>query len=191
LCKGFLHIFILFIDLFFNALNYYFRTHKMRKQTIYLTGESKSCLLKHINISPGIRYRELQRATGFANGVLAYHLMVLEKSRRIKVNRYPARKSTRYYPSNTTVQESRIMEYIRRTTTRKTLQFLLDHDRSTFKDIMQHTKKGASTISWHLSWLRKAGIISVRNGMPQTYRLRNKDLVAILMNKSQKSSISC
>ena len=83
----------------------------MRRQTIYLTDESKSCLLKHINISPGIGYRELQRATGFANGVLAYHLMVLEKSRRIKVNRYRTRNSTRYYPLNTTAQESRIMEY--------------------------------------------------------------------------------
>jgi predicted transcriptional regulator len=162
----------------------------MRRQTIYLTDESKAYLLKHIRISPGIRYRELQRATGFANGVLTYHLMVLEKSRRIKVNKYRTRKSTRYYPLNTTAQESRIMEYIRRTTTRKILLFLLDHDRSVYNDIMQHTKKGSSTISWHLSWLRKAGI-SVRGGKPQTYKLRNKDLVTILMNKSQKSGISC
>ena len=128
----------------------------MRRQTIYHTDKSKSCLLKHINISPGIRYRELQRATGFANGVLAHHLMVLEKSRRIKVNRYRTRKDTRYYPLNTTAQESRIMEYVRRTATRKILLFLLDHDRFTSNDIMQHTKKGGSTISWHLSWLRKA-----------------------------------
>jgi DNA-binding transcriptional ArsR family regulator len=68
---------------------------------------------------------------------------------------------------------------------------LLDYDLCTSNDIKQHTKKGGSTISWHLSWLRKAGIISARSGMHQTYRLRNKDLVAILMNKSQKSGISC
>ena len=163
----------------------------MRRHTIYLTDESKSCLLKHINNSPGIRYRELLRATGFANGVLTYHLKILEKSRRIKVNRYRTRKSTRYYPLNTTAQEARIMEYVRRTTTRKILLFLLDYDLCTSNDIKQHTKKGGSTISWHLSWLRKAGIISARSGMHQTYRLRNKDLVAILMNKSQKSGISC
>ena len=163
----------------------------MRRQTIYLTDKSKSCLLKHINISPGIGYRELQRATGFANGVLAYHLMVLEKSRRVKVNRYRTRNSTRYYPLNTTAQESRIMEYLRRTTTRKILLFLLDRDRCTFNEIMQHTKKVRSTISWHLSWLRKARIISVRTGLPQTYRLRDKDLIAKLMNKSQKPGISC
>jgi predicted transcriptional regulator len=175
---------------YYLSFNRYFRTHKIRKQTIYLTDKSKSCLLKHIQISPGMRYRELQRATGFANGVLTYYLMVLEQSRRLKVNRYAARKSTRYYSSNPTAQESRVMEYIRRATTRKILLFLLDHDRCTSDDIMD-TKKGASTISWHLSWLRKAGITSVRSWLYQVYRLRNKDLVTILTNKSQKSGISC
>jgi predicted transcriptional regulator len=163
----------------------------MGRQTLYLTDNSKSILLEHINNSPGIRYRQLQRATGFANGVLAYHLKILEKSRRLKVNRYRTRKSTRYYPLNTTAQESRIMEYLRRTTTRKILLFLLDRDRCTSNDIMQHIKKVRSTISWHLSWLRKARVISVRTGLPQTYRLREKNLVAKLMNKSQKPGISC
>jgi predicted transcriptional regulator len=162
----------------------------MKKQTVYLTDESKSVLLKHINNSPGMSYRELQRATGFANGVLAYHLTVLEKSRRIKVNRYCTSKSTRYYPLNTTAKESRIIEYLRRPSTRKILIFLIDHDRCTYNDIMQHTKKAKSTISWHLSWLRKAEIISVRSGVNQTYGLKNKDLFAKLMNKHQKSGLS-
>ncbi len=157
----------------------------MKRQAIFLSDESKIILLKHINKSPGIRYRELQRATGFANGVLAYHLNILEKSKRIKVIRYHIRKSTRYYPLNTTAKESRLMEYLRRTTTRKILLFLLTHDQCTFDDIMQHTKKVRSTISWHLSWLRKAGIISVRSGVHQTYGLRNRDLVAILINKTK------
>ena len=100
----------------------------MKRQTIFLTDESKIILLKHINKSPGIRYRELQRATGFANGVLAYHLNILEKSRRIKVIRCRIRKSTRYYPLNTTAKESRLMEYVRRTTTRKIILCLLKHD---------------------------------------------------------------
>lgn len=171
-------------------MNYDSRTHKIKRKTIYLTDESKSILLKHINNSPGITYSELQRATGFANGVTAYHLMILEKSRRIKVNRYRTRKSTRYYPLNTTAKESRIIEYLRRPTTRKILLFLLDHDRCTYNDIMQHTKKVRSTISWHLSWLRKAGIITVRSGVIQTYRLINKSLVARLMNKNLESGLS-
>ena len=158
----------------------------MKRQTIFLTDESKIILLKYINKSPGIRYRELQRATGFANGVLAYHLNILEKSKRIKVIRYRIRKSTRYYPLYTTAKESRLMEYVRRTTTRKILLCLLKRDQCTFNDIMQHTKRVPSTISWHLSWLRKARmIISVRSGMCQTYRLTNKELVETLINKTK------
>lgn len=155
----------------------------MKRNTIFLADESKSILLKHINNSPGIRYRELQRASGFANGVLAYHLKILEKSRRMKVIRYRVRNSTRYYPLKTTAKESSVMEYVRRTTTRKILLFLLKHDQSTFNDIVQYTKKVRSTISWHLSWLRKARIISVRSGVHQTYRLRNKHCINCIINK--------
>ncbi len=121
--------------------------------------------------------------------LLAYHLKILVKSRRNQSQQIAYKKE--YKILNTTAQEVRIVEYVRRTTTRKILLFLPDYDRCTSNDIMQHTKTGGSTISWHLSWLRKAGIISARSGMHQTYRLRNKDLVAILMNKSQKSGISC
>ena len=155
-----------------SKLDQYFRTHKMKRQTIFLTDEPKIILLEQINNSPGIRYRELQRKTRFANGMLAYHLKILEKSKRIKVIRYHIRKSTRYYPLNTTAKEARLIEYVRRPTTRKILLYLLNRDECTFNDIMKQTKKVPSTISWHLSWLRKAMIISVRNGTHQTYRLR-------------------
>jgi predicted transcriptional regulator len=160
----------------------------MRRQPFKRTDESKNMLLKHINNLPGIRYNELQRATGFANGVFAYHLKVLEKSRRIKVSRYLTRNSTTNYLVNTTAKESRIMEYVRRPTAKKILSFLLEHDHCTSNEIMHHTKKVRSTISWHLSWLRKAGLISVTDGVNQTYRLKNKDLVAILMNKNGLSA---
>jgi predicted transcriptional regulator len=157
----------------------------MKKQTNFLTDEPKIILLEHINNSPGIRFRELQRETGFPNGMLVYHLKILEKSKRMKVIRYPVRNSTRYYPLNMTVKEARLIEYIRRPTARKILLYLLNHDECTFKDIVRHTKKVRSTISWHLSWLRKAMIISIRKGAYQTYRLRNKDLVALLINKTK------
>ena len=84
----------------------------MKRQTIFLTDEPKTILLEHINNSRGIRYRELQRKTGFANGMLAYHLKILEMSKRIKVIRYHIRKSTRYYPLNITAKEARLIEYV-------------------------------------------------------------------------------
>ena len=159
---------------FYNLWNWIkiLETIKWRGRLSSLLTSQRQILLEYINNSPGIRYRELQRKTRFANGMLAYHLKILERSKRIKVVRYYIRKSTRYYPLNITAKEARLIEYIRRPTTRKILLYLLNHDECTFNDIMQHTKKVPSTISWHLSWLRKAMIISVRNGMHQTYRLK-------------------
>ena len=64
----------------------------------------KKMLLKCINNSPGIRYRELLRVTGFPNGVMAYHLRILEKFKQMKVSRQ-YRKITRYYPLKTTAKD--------------------------------------------------------------------------------------
>lgn len=146
------------------------------------TDKTKSKLLKRINNSPGIRYRELLRVTGFSNGVMAYHLKKLENSKRIKVSR-SHRRSTRFYPLSIAARELRVIEFIRRRTARQIVRCLLQDDSRTFKDIVQFTKKVRSTVSWHLSRLREGGIISVGVGRNQTYRLKNRDLVIKVMKK--------
>ena len=146
-----------------------------------LMDKTKTKLLKRINNSPGIRYRELLRTTGFSNGVMAYHLKKLEKSKQIKVSR-SHRRSTRFYPLRIAFRELRIIEYIRRRTAQEIVLFLA-HESRTFKDIVQFTKKARSTVSWHLSRLRDGGIITVGKGRNQTYRLKNRNLVIKVMKK--------
>lgn len=148
----------------------------------YLADKNKHKLLKHINRSPGIRYRELLRTTGFSNGVMAYHLKKLELSKRIKVSRSHIR-STRFYPLSIASRELRVIEYIRRRTARQIVLLLLRHDSRTFKDIVQFTNKVRSTVSWHLSRLRDGGIISVGVGRNHTYRIKNRELVIRVMKK--------
>ncbi len=48
--------------------------------------DKRKLLLKIINLSPGIRYRELLRITNLNNGTLSHHLTTLEKSSIIKVS---------------------------------------------------------------------------------------------------------
>lgn len=151
-------------------------------RTKSLTDSTNIKLLNRINNSPGIRYRELLRATGFSNGVMAYHLKKLEKSKRIKVSR-SHRRSTRFYPLSIPARELRVIEFIRRKTARQIVHFLLQNDSRTFKDIVQFTKKVRSTVSWHLSRLREGGIIKVGVGRNQTYRLKNRELVIKVMKK--------
>jgi predicted transcriptional regulator len=155
---------------------------KVKHRTKSLSDKTKRILLRCINNSPGIRYRELLRATGFSNGVMAYHLKKLEKSKQIKVRRYD-RRSTRFYPFSIAAKELQAIEHIRRKTASEIVLFLSQYGPRTFKDIVQVTKKVRSTVSWHLSRLRHGGIISVRMGRNQMYRLKNRDLVIKVMKK--------
>ena len=58
----------------------------------------KHSILKSIYENPGIRYREILKLTGLSNGVLEYHLKILEGCYKIiNVDRHKI-KITRYYP---------------------------------------------------------------------------------------------
>jgi predicted transcriptional regulator len=160
---------------------------KRNGRTKYLADKNKRKLLKHIKRSPGIRYRELLRTTGFSNGVMAYHLKKLELSKRIKVSRSHIG-STRFYPLNIASRELRVIEYIRRRGARQIVLFLLRHDSPTFQDIVQFTNKVRSTVSWHLSRLRHGGIISV--GGSHTYRVKNRELVIRVLKKIRGSDLA-
>ena len=144
--------------------------------------ENKSKILNHIVKNPGVRYRELLRLTGLANGVLSYHLKILGESRSIKVNREGI-KMTRYYPKNIKTKEFHVIAYIRNSTARQIIQLLLKQDHSTFKDIVKHTNKVPSTISWHLKRLENGKIISVSHKKLHAYRIRNKEKVGEIVAK--------
>ena len=147
--------------------------------------ENKSKILKHIVKNPGVRYRELLRLTGLANGVLSYHLKILEESRRIKVNRDENR-VTRYYPKAIKTKEFHVIASIRNNTTRQIIELLLKQDRSTFKDIVKHTNKVPSTVSWHLKRLANVKIISISHNNLHVYKLRNKEKVCKIVAKYRK-----
>jgi predicted transcriptional regulator len=60
----------------------------------------KHTILKCIYENPGTRYREILKVIGISNGVLEYHLKILERYYKIiNVDRHK-RKITRYYPSD-------------------------------------------------------------------------------------------
>lgn len=149
--------------------------------------DPRTTLLKHIKENPGIRYRELLRLTGWANGVLAYHLSMLERANVIKVDRQS--RMTRYYPLNTPDNESSILKFVRHEPIRLIVLFILENDMCTFNEIVEHVRKAPSTVSSHLKRLREANIISVRYGEYQLYKLTDKELVADVLSKYKASFI--
>jgi DNA-binding transcriptional ArsR family regulator len=145
-------------------------------------------LIKQIEQTPGIRYRELLRLTGLVNGVLTYHLAALERANVIKVIRES--RMTRYYPVSVSDQESAILKFIRREPIRQILLFVLEHDMCTFNEIVDHTQKAPSTVSSHLMRLREAGVILIRHGeYHQLYRVAESELVAEVLSKYTTSFV--
>ena len=144
--------------------------------------DTRVLLMKNIEQTPGIRYRELLRLTGLVNGVLSYHLSALERANVIKVNRES--RITRYYPVNVSDKESAVLKFVRHEPIREILLFILEHDMCTFNEIVDHTGKAPSTVSSHLKRLRGAGIILIRHGeYHQLYRVAEGDLIAEVLSK--------
>jgi predicted transcriptional regulator len=148
---------------------------------------SQTLILKQIDKSPGIRYRELLRLTGLTNGGLEYHLKILEKSHKVQVDRHDGRR-TRYYPLNISVDESHILGCVRNNVARQIVSFILGHDLCTFGEIVEHIRKAPSTVSWHLKRISEAGIISIGYGREyQLYSIVNNNLVKELLHKYKES----
>ena len=148
--------------------------------------KNKSRILEHILRSPGVRYRQLLRFTGLSSGALSYNLKNLEGSRRIIVNRDNNNRATGYYPKNIKTKELQVIANLRSNTERRIVQFLLEQQgQSTFNDIIKHTDKAPSTISWHLKKLKNAKIITSirRDNRPSIYKIRNKQNVAEIVSK--------
>jgi predicted transcriptional regulator len=140
-------------------------------------------ILDHIKRSPGIRYRELLRLSGLTNGALEYHIKILEKTQKIKVDRLHGRRP-KYFPLDMQSEETSIMGQIRNKSSRQIVLFILEHDLCTFGEILEHMKKAPSTISWHLKRLSESGIITIIHGQElQLYRIFNVQLVSDVLSK--------
>jgi DNA-binding transcriptional ArsR family regulator len=149
--------------------------------------DTKAIILNHITNNPGIRYKELLRLTGLANGTLEYHLKILERSYKVTVERHDGRRA-RYYPICMPPDESQILGYIRNNVARQIVIFILEHDFCTFNEIYEHIKKAASTASWHLKRLSEAGLISIIYGQEyHLYRVTNSKLVKEVLYKYEES----
>jgi predicted transcriptional regulator len=104
-------------------------------------------LLHFISENPGIRYRELLRLSNLSNGVLAYHLSLLED--RIQVDRNENKKTTRYYHNNIPITEANMIGRIRHDASMQIVSFILENDLCSFNEVVEHTKKAPPTISWN------------------------------------------
>jgi DNA-binding transcriptional ArsR family regulator len=84
-------------------------------------------------------------------------------------------------------KEMHLLEYLRPTTTRRIILFLLySNDKCTFNDIVSHINRAQSTVSSQLKKLRDAGLVSIRkdkNYRHQYYELRYRSAISKALSK--------
>jgi len=150
---------------------------------------TKTIIIEQIAKTPGVRYNELLRSTGLTKGRLEYHLKILERSHKLKVDRLDGRRA-RYYPIDISADEAHLVGHVRNNVARQIVYFILEHDLCTFGEIVEQISKAPSTASWHLKRLSEAGIVSATFGQEyQLYRVVNNNLVKQVLCKYEESSV--
>lgn len=159
-------------------------------------------LLSCIDKNPGIRYRELLRLVNSSNGVLSYHIEKLERMDLINVERRA--RITRFFPRNIADEIMGVIGNLRNQTSYEIIKLLFDRGPISQQEIIKHTRKAASTISWHMKRLLEEDIICIKNknniyddnkdlvegktqyGRLNLYELLNRNLVNDLIYRTNK-----
>lgn len=124
-----------------------------------IRNERYSKLIAVIEKNPGIKFREIMRATYMKNGVLSHYLRRLETSGTIQVKRES--KETRYFPLHISENEKEIIKSLRRETPRRILHTLMVNGELKFNEIVKNVSKAPSTVSLYISQLVDAEIVGV------------------------------
>jgi DNA-binding MarR family transcriptional regulator len=120
---------------------------------------NRALVFRYIKNNPGAHLRKISKELGLAMGDTQYHLDILEKSGKIrsrKINFY-----RRYYSASILGErEEMILAFLRQETAKDILVYLIEHPHSTQSDLADFKRYSSPTISWHMSRLIKAGIVS-------------------------------
>ena len=154
-------------------------------------------IVSHIDKFPGLRFYQLKKEIGIANGTLQHHLSSLVKSGSIFIQ-YD--NSTPRYFSNKIEPDSQIIiKRLSQNTTSKIIRLLLKKECQTFSQLVKYSKKSPGTVSLYKNKLVKDRIIigstdnckcSKKYGMKIKYRLSDPKKVRTLVLEYGKTSLT-
>ena len=123
--------------------------------------DRNSQIITIVGKNPGIKFREIMRATGMKNGVLSHYLGRLESEGTLKVER--GARQTRFYPPQFSSEESKVISALRKTTPRDIISSLIINENGLeFNDIVSLVSKSPSTVSLYLSKLVEDNIVGMK-----------------------------
>lgn len=133
-----------------------------------------------IEVSPGIRFREIMRRTGLGNGVLSHHLYTMEKVGMIQVLRWP--RQTSYAATDISYPLLKVASILQRSTQRCILLALAAKDGRRLSELAKECDRSPSTVSSHITKLAEKGLVKTRGlGAAKRYRINCRGEVDILV----------
>jgi hypothetical protein len=152
----------------------------------------------HITKFPGLRFHELKKEIGIANGTLQHHLSSLLKSGVI-FTEYD-NSTPRYFSNEIDLDSQVIIKRLSQNTTSKIIKLLLKKECQTFAQLVKYSKKSPGTVSLYKNKMVADRIIigttddckscKNRGVMKIKYRLVEPEKVRALVLEYGKSSLS-
>lgn len=148
---------------------------------------SRRAIYQAIVDRPGIHFRALVDDLDYAQGTLQYHLRWLAAEELVEVS--DDGKYTRYYPGAEFEAADRVvMNALRREYSRRILAHLLADGPLTTTELSDRLEKAPSTVSWHLSRLADADLVTKeRDGRRVEYDVSDPDRIASLYTVHRQS----
>ena len=151
-----------------------------------------SCIAKF----PGLRFYQLKKEIGIANGTLQHHISLLVKSGTVSIEYDNA--TPRYFTNNIEPVSQVIIKRLSQTTTSNIIKLLLKKECQTFAQLVKHSKKSPGTVSLYKNKLVADGIIvgstdnckcNKKQGMKIKYRLSDPERVRALVLEYGKTPL--
>ena len=148
--------------------------------------ESRREMYRAIRASPGTHFRGLLDQLEYAQGTLQYHLRWLEDEGLVQSD--DDGEYTRYYTTGFEPADRAVMNALRREYSRRIVACLAADGPQTTSELAERLGRAPSTISWHLSRLHEAGVVTKeRAGQSVEYELEDPDRVMRLYTVHRKS----
>jgi predicted transcriptional regulator len=142
---------------------------------------------QHVADNPGVHFRGLVDTFSYAQGTLQYHLRWLVDEGLLEAS--DDGQYTRYYPAaEFDAADKRVVNALRRKYSRRILAHLLSDGPLSTAVLADRLDKADSTVSWHLSKLAEADLVSKeRDGRRVVYAVADPDRVSYLYTVYQQS----
>jgi predicted transcriptional regulator len=149
--------------------------------------ESRRVIYQRIADTPGLHFRALLEELEYAQGTLQYHIRLLADEGLIEVS--DDGKYTRYYPAAEFDEaDQAVMNALRREYSRRILAHLLADGPLSTSDLSDRLEKANSTVSWHLSNLADADLVTKeRDGRSVVYEVTDPERVRYLYTVHRRS----